>query len=174
MKYYMANETDASGHGHTDFTYYELSDSSTLEDAQDIYTEENPWVKYQECSRMRSAEIDEETYKAGLAFNRYVRVCRDNDYGEAFGGECGEHTYKDPKYMSYQLWEHHNMFPTRKWAEMFARPNKPVLIGYPKMFSVYKMDENRNLHFVYHYPSNGMDFRDDERLRKKFVPKWDK
>lgn len=157
----MVNETDASGHGHTDFTYYALSDESTLEDAQDIYTEENPWVKYQECSRMRSSEIDEETYKAGLAFNRYAQVCRDNDYDNP------------PDRMSYQLWENHNMFPTRKWAEMFARPGKPVLIGYPKLFSVYKMDENRNLHFVYHY-STGMDFRDDERLRKKFIPKWEK
>lgn len=161
MKYYMVNETDASGHGHTDFTYYALSDSSTLEDAQDIYTEENPWIKFQECSRMRSAEIDEETYHAGLAFNHYAQVCRDNEY-----------TYNDQKYMSYHLWETHNMFPTRKWAEMFARPNRPVLIGYPKMFSVYKMGENRNLHFLYHY-CTGMDFRDDVRLRTKFIYKQD-
>ena len=57
MKYYMVNETDASGVGCTDFTYYALSDSSTLEDAEEIYTEANPWVKYQECSRMRLSLI---------------------------------------------------------------------------------------------------------------------
>lgn len=159
MKYYMVNASDASGIGHTDFTYYALSDCSTLDDAKEIYTEENPWVKYQDCSRMRSFEIDEDTFNAGRAFNHYVEVCRQKDYTEAFGGECGKHTYKDPSRMSYHLWETHNMFPTRKWAEMFARVGKPVYVGYPKMFNVYKMDENRKLHFVYHH-CNGVDFRD--------------
>ena len=159
----MVNETDASGHGHTDFMYYALSDESTLEDAEEIYIEENPWVKYQECSRMRSSEIDFETYNAGLAFNRYANICRDND-------STGESPVDR---LSYQLWENHNMFPTRKWAEMFARPTKPVRVGYPKNFSVYKMDENRNLHFIYHY-CTGMDFRDDTRLRPVVKYKWDK
>lgn len=160
MKYYMVNETDASGCGHTDYTYYALSDESTLEDAEEIYTEENPWVQYQECSRMKSNEIDLETYNAGLAFNRYVEACRQHDI----------YNNVPIDRQSYHLWETHNMFPTRKWAKMFARPNKPVLIGYPKIHSVNKMDGNRNIFFVYHY-CTGMDFRDDERLGKKFIPK---
>lgn len=163
MKYYMVNDTDASGHGHTDYTYYALSDGSTLEDAEEMYIDENPWVKFQEVSRMRSQEIDLGTYNAGLAFNNYTKVCRKNDS-----------TNDTPvERLSYHLWESHNMFPTKKWAEMFARTYKPVYVGYPKNFSVYKMDENRKLHFVYHY-STGMDFRDDKRLRPKFKTKWDK
>ncbi|WP_416470115.1 hypothetical protein [Salmonella enterica] len=157
MKYYMVNETDASGAGRTNFTYYKLSDSSTLEDAKEIYTDENLWVKYQECSRMKAFEIDESTYNAGLAFNRYNEVCN-----ESYNREWKEGT---KQYHNGYLAEHYNFFATRKWAEMFANPNKIVRIGYPKLHNVYKMDENRNLHFVYHY-CNDIDFRDDTRGRE--------
>ena len=151
MKYFMVNETDASGGGSLDFTYYALSDESDIQDAKDIYTEENPWVTYQECSRMKAFEIDESTYNAGVAFNRYIEVNI-----EAFNRNSTPTTA--PRYNGY-LPEFENMFPIRKWAEMFARPNKLVRVGYPKLHNVYRMDDKRNLHFVYHYCSD-YDYRD--------------
>lgn len=160
MKYYMLNATDASGIGSTKYSYYALSDDSTLDDATELYCNENPWVHELFDLRFISIEIDEETYRSGLSFNRYVDLCSENDNLNS--------TRTDRR--SYQLWEQHNMFPIKKWAEMFARKNKPVLVGYPKMFSVYKMDENRNLHFIYHY-NTGIDFRDDDRLKKSST-KW--
>jgi|AGFS01.1.fsa_nt_gi hypothetical protein len=164
MKYYMVNETDASGTGRTDFTYYALSDESTLEDAKEIYTDENPWVKYQECSRMKALEIDESTYKAGLAYNNHNAVCM-----EAFNRDYDLHDGN--MHLNWRLGEHHNMFALRKWAEMFAVPNKYVRVGYPKMHNVYKMDEQRNLHFVYHYSSD-VDFRDRDDGQKLIQRKF--
>lgn len=163
MKYYMINNVDSSGIGYTNYTYYPLSDESTIEVAEELYFEEFPYLRYDIPGVLYIKEIDEETYNAGVAFNHYVEVCRKND--------LAEHVYVTRQ--SYLLWENYNMFPTRKWAEMLARPGKPVYVGYPKMFNVYKMDENRKLHFVYHY-STGIDFRDDNRLHKKFIPKWGK
>ena len=163
MKYYMVNLVDSSGIGHTNYTYFPLSDESTIEVAEELYYEEFPYLRYDNPGVLTVKEIDEETYRAGLAFNRYVEVCRQNDIDNKVPIDR----------QSYHLWETHNMFPTRKWAEMFARKNKPVLIGYPKMHSVNKMDDNRNIHFVYHY-STGMDFRDDKRLRKVITYKWEK
>lgn len=166
MKYYMLNVTDASGHGKTNFTYIDLSDNSTLDDAKEIFLEENPWIQFQEVARITALEIDHKTYKAGLAFNEYAQYCQDKEYDEVYQAATGEHPYRNPKYTNNRLWEHHNMFPTRKWAEMLADPTKPVLIGYPKMFSVFKMDDKRNLHFVYHHSST-IDFRDDARFVKQ-------
>lgn len=163
MKYYMVNLVDSSGIGHTNYTYFHLSDESTIEDAEELYYEAFPYLRYDNPGVLTIKEIDEETYRAGLAFNRYVEVCRQNDIDNKVPIDR----------QSYHLWETHNMFPTRKWAEMFARKNKPVLIGYPKMHSVNKMDDNGNIHFVYHY-STGIDFRDDSRLRKVITYKWDK
>lgn len=153
MKYYMVNETDASGGGRLDFTYYALSDISTLDDAKDIYTEENPWVKYQECSRMKALEIDESTYKSGLHYNQFVEVCNDAHNRNYTEGSAREN------YAYYG--ERYNIFQTRKWAEMFADAKKLVRVGYMNLHNVYKMDEHRNLHFVYHYYST-KDFRNNK------------
>lgn len=156
----MVNIVDSSGIGHTNYTYYPLSDESTIDDAEELYFEEFPYLRYDTPGVLTVKEIDEETYRAGLAFNRYTKVCHQHDIDNNVPIDR----------QSYHLWETHNMFPTRKWAKMFARPNKPVLIGYPKIHSVNKMDGNRNIFFVYHY-STGIDFRDDERLRTKLVLK---
>lgn len=131
MKYFRVNCGDASGMSEF-WEYFALPDTYDIEDAVDMYTENNQWVYTLDCDRRRSEEISEEQYKIGLQFNLMFENKHDQN---AF-----RHKY--------------NLYPTREMAEMFARYDHKsgyVRIGFPNMHNVYKINQDGNLIFVYHY-----------------------
>lgn len=129
MKYFMVTEGDASG-THRFWSYYELSDSSTVEDAEELYNEEFGYVpEHPYGLRIYSTEIDKEQYHAGLHFNDY---------------------YGNKSFLTEMMFIQ-NIFPLKIWALMFANPKKPVRIGYPNMHQVYRMNDKRELNYQYDY-----------------------
>lgn len=132
MKYYMVTEGDSSGI-HFLWSYYELLDCCTVEDAEDLYREENGYsLDAPYGLRIYSKEITEKEYHDGLHFNNYYGV----------------------RTLITELMFKNNIFPLKSWALMFANPKKPVRIGFPGSHLVYRMNDKRELSYQYDYDSH--------------------
>lgn len=132
MKYFRINEIDASGCGYDFWTYYALSDNTTLEYAEEIFEEENPWVTELDARRRRSEEITEQQYKTGLVFNKLYQ-------------------YDHLLDIARKKW---NLYESKDLAEMFCdKQHKSgyVRIGSPMIHNVYKINQDGNFIFQYHY-----------------------
>lgn len=134
MKYFRVNCGDASGMSEF-WEYFALPDTYDIVDAVDLYEENNPWIYSLDCDRTRSEELTREQYMTGLLFNKMYENKHDLN---AFRRE-------------------YNLYPTREMAEMFSRRDHKsgyVRIGFPNMHNVYKINQDGNFIFVYHYDAH--------------------
>lgn len=132
MKYYRVNETDASGSGRDFWEYFELPDYCDIDEAIYLFELNNNWVYFLDARRNKSEELTVEQYKTGKLFNDLYQYNYELD------------VFRD-KY---------NLYATLELAEMFAKRNHRtgfVRIGHPNYHSVYKINQDGNFIFVYHY-----------------------
>lgn len=131
MKYFRANCGDASGMSEF-WEYYEEPDFYSTEDAAERYKSNNPWVHGLDTDRVRVEELTVEQYKTGLQFNRIYE------------------NYHDLSHFMCK----YNLFCTKDIAVMFCNKEHRtgfVRIGYPNAHNVYKINQDGNFIFVYHY-----------------------
>lgn len=134
MKYFRVNCGDASGMSEF-WEYFALPDTYDIEDAVDMFTENNQWVYSLDCDRRRSEELTEEQYKTGLLFNKMYEYQHELN---AF-----RHEY--------------NIYPTMGMAVLFAKRDHKsgyVRVGHPNIHNVYKVNADGNFIFVYHHWSD--------------------
>lgn len=134
MKYFRVNCGDASGMPEF-WEYFALPDSYDIEDAVDMFTENNQWVYSLDCDRRRSEELTEEQYKTGLLFNKMF----------------------EDKHELNRYRRKHNLYPTMDMAVLQAdRKHRSgyVRVGSPNIHSVYKVNVDGNFIFVYHHWSD--------------------
>ena len=147
MKYFRVNEGSAAGISdfweHFALNEHGLSDEDLLDEAISLFEENNSWVLFQDCRRNKAEQLTEEQYKTSLQFNRMYEFNHDENAFRRF----------------------YNIYPTRAMAEMFAKRDHKsgyVRIGFPNMHNVYKVNNEGNFIFVYHY--------DAQRLGKLAEP----
>ena len=126
MKYYRIRVGVSSGF--SNWVYYDLPDSYTVEDVIDLYYEEETWVSSTETHSVVCEELSAEDYKHCTQAMKYYS--------------------KDVKMLS------ENVFPVKEWAILLANPNKPVRIGYPNNHMVYRMNDKRELSYQYDYSAS--------------------
>lgn len=136
MKYFRVNCGDASGMSefweYFALNEYSMSDEDLMDEAISLFTENNQWVYSLDCDRRRAEELTVEQYKTGLLFN------------EMYENQHELNAFR----------RKYNLYPTREMAEMFARydhKSNCVRIGFPNMHNVYKINQDDNFIFVYHY-----------------------
>ncbi|AFC21807.1 hypothetical protein GAP32_357 [Cronobacter phage vB_CsaM_GAP32] len=134
MKYFRVNCGDASGMSEF-WEYFALPDNYDIEDAVDMYTENNQWVYSLDCDRRRSEELTEEQYKTGILFNKMYEY----------------------KYELNEIRREYNIYPTMDMAVKFAKRDHKsgyVRVGQPHIHNVYKVNADGNFIFVYHHWSD--------------------
>lgn len=131
MKYFRVNCGDASGM--TEFwEYFEVPDFYSADDAVEMYKDNNQWVYSLDYDRTRVEELTNEQYKTGLQFNRIFEINHD----------------------SSDVRRKYNLYPTRNMAEMFCNKEHKsgyVRIGFPHFHNVYRINQDGNFIFVYHF-----------------------
>lgn len=135
MNYFRVNETDASGLG-MDFWEYFKGDYD-IDEAKALFEENNSWVHSLDCRRNKSQELTEEQYKTGTQFNRLYEDKHEVDAFRRF----------------------YNLYPTPAMAQMFAKRDHKsgyVRIGFPNIHNVYKVNQDGNFIFVYHYDAESL------------------
>ncbi|MFS8320032.1 hypothetical protein ACMG5I_03815 [Escherichia coli] len=126
MKYYRIRVGVSSGF--SNWVYYDLPDSYTVEDVINLYYEEETWVLSTETHSVVCEELCAEDYKHCVQAMKYYS--------------------KEVKMLS------ENIFPVKEWAILLANPNKPVRIGYPNNHMVYRMNSKRELSYQYDYSAS--------------------
>lgn len=145
-KYFRVNEGEAECL--TPFwEYYKLPDECEISDAVSKFDHNNPWVKKLDSRNTHSEELTEEQFKAGIQFNNIFK--------------------NQPEEYEFQVLRY-NLFPTLAIAKMFCDKKDPsgyVRIGYENAHNVYKINQEGNFIFVYHYNSVNLGklrYLDDE------------
>jgi len=140
MKYYRVVATDASGIGWNDWELYELDDIEDIHDAEEYYRRNNTWLELCDCERMHSEEITEEQYNTSMQYKKYC---------EAIGSQ-----------KVYEL-QSSNLYQLKEWAILYADKDKPIKIGFPYMYSVYKHQITAKgksiLNFIYYYSKHDIE-----------------
>lgn len=135
MKYFRVNCGDNDGSMSEFWDYLKFNSPCDIDDAVDLYLEDNQWVYEGNDYRVKSEEITEEQYNTGLLFNLMY----------------------ENKHKLNAFRRKYNLYPTREMAEMFANYEHPsgyIRIGHPNIHSVYKVNQDKNLIFVYHHYSD--------------------
>lgn len=135
MNYFRVNETDASGLGAEFWEYF--AGEYDLDEAVYLFEENNSWVHALDCRRNKAEELTEQQYKDGLQFNSFFENKHEADAFRRF----------------------HNIYPTRPMADMFAKRDHKsgyVRIGFPHIHNVYKVNQDGNFIFVYHYDAESL------------------
>lgn len=110
----------------------------TLYEVQREHTSEYPDDYFGDDITVITTEITLREYQAGVAYNSF------------FGPNCSSTARKMLEM---------NMFPTKDMAKMFAKSNSTVYIGYPNFHNVCRMNEHRDISYIYTYDASKLGIK---------------